>query len=214
LLHWATEMGVDGFRFDLAAELGRDAAPSYAFDARAQLLLDIAAFAAERGVDIVAEPWDLGAYAVGQFPSGWGEWNGRYRDASRRFMKGDTSGASGVSYADAFHGDYRDYADQGGPPQSVNFIDAHDGFTLADLVSYDAKTNAARQWPFGPSDGGNDANDSWDSGGDQTLRRQRFRDFVVWQMFSRGVPMLVAGDEFARTQNGNNNPYNLDAVGT
>ncbi|HEX2689999.1 MAG TPA: hypothetical protein VHN14_25455, partial [Kofleriaceae bacterium] len=95
-----------------------------------------------------------------------------------------------------------------------NFIVAHDGFTLADLVSYGAKTNGSRSWPFGPSDGGSDGNDSWDSGGDQALRRQRFRSFLVWQMFSRGQPMIVAGDELARTQNGNNNPYNLDAPGT
>jgi glycogen operon protein len=214
LRYWTDEMGVDGFRFDEADELGRDAAPAFAFHPRAQLLLDIAAFAQAEGVKVVAEPWDLYSYGVGQFPDGWGEWNGRYRDASRRFLKGDPSGSGGVSYADAFYGDYNDYADQGGPARSINFIVAHDGFTLADLVSYDAKTNAARLWPFGPSDGGSDANDSWASGGDKALRRQRFRNFFVWQLFSRGVPMIVAGDELARTQNGNNNPFNLDTVAT
>jgi glycogen operon protein len=96
----------------------------------------------------------------------------------------------------------------------VNFLVAHDGFTLADLVSYGAKTNAGRSWPFGPSDGGSDSNDSWDSNQDPSLRRQRYRSLLTWQMFSRGVPMIVAGDEFARTQNGNNNPYNVDAPGT
>jgi glycogen operon protein len=214
LRYWATTMGVDGFRFDLAAELGRDAAPSYNFNPNAQLLTDIASLASSNGFDVIAEPWDIGAYGVGQFPSGWGEWNGKYRDASRRFLNGDTSGAGGLTYADVFYGDFNDYNDQGGAMKSVNFLVAHDGFTLADLVSYSAKTNGARSWPFGPSDGGNDSNDSWDSGGDASLRRQRFRNFWVWQMFSRGVPMIVAGDELARTQNGNNNPYNVDAPGT
>ncbi|HET7503111.1 MAG TPA: alpha-amylase family glycosyl hydrolase [Kofleriaceae bacterium] len=214
LAYWAGSMGVDGFRFDLAAELGRDAAPSYNFNPGAQLYKDIASFAAASNVEVVAEPWDIGAYGVGQFPSGWGEWNGKFRDASRRFFNGDLSGASGLTYADGFYGDFNDYNDQGGAAKSVNLLVAHDGFTLADLVSYGAKTNASRQWPFGPSDGGSDGNDSWDSGQDQTLRRQRFRSLLVWQMFSRGVPMLVAGDELARTQNGNNNPYNLDAPGT
>ena len=212
--YWAGQMGADGFRFDLAAELGRDAAPSYGFNPNAQLLRDIASFAGASNLDVVAEPWDIGAYGVGQFPGGWGEWNGKFRDATRRFFNGDLGGAGGLTYADVFYGDFGDYSDQGGPAKSVNFIVAHDGFTLADLVSYGAKTNASRSWPFGPSDGGSDGNDSWDSGQDQTLRRQRFRSLLTWQMFSRGVPMIVAGDEFARTQNGNNNPYNVDAPGT
>jgi glycogen operon protein len=214
LRYWALTMGVDGFRFDLAAELGRDAAPSYNFNAGAQLLTDIASFAGTNNLDVIAEPWDIGAYGVGQFPSGWGEWNGKFRDATRRFFNGDLSGASGLTYADAFYGDFGDYNDQGGAAKSVNFLVAHDGFTLADLVSYGAKTNGARAWPFGPSDGGSDGNDSWDSGGDQALRRQRLRSLLTWQMLSRGVPMIVAGDELARTQNGNNNPYNVDAPGT
>jgi len=215
LRYWAGEMGVDGFRFDLATELGRDSAtssPAYRFNREAQLLVDIEAFARGAGVDVVAEPWDLAAYSVGEFPGGWGEWNGRYRDASRRFLKGDLGGGGGLSYASAFYGDFDHFADQGGPAKTVNLIVAHDGFTLADLVSYDGKTNGSRLWPFGPSDGGADGNDSWGSNGDRTLRRQRWRNFVVWQMFSRGAPMIVAGDELARTQNGNNNTYNLDSV--
>jgi len=214
LSYWAIQMGVDGFRFDLAAELGRDTPPSYTFNPGAQLLRDIASFAGANNLDVIAEPWDLGAYGVGQFPSGWGEWNGKFRDATRRFFRGDVSGADGASYADVFYGDFADYDDQGGPARSVNFLVAHDGFTLADLVSYGGKTNAGRAWPFGPSDGGSDDNASWDSDGDPALRRQRVRSLLTWQMFSRGVPMLVAGDEFARTQNGNNNPYNVDAPGT
>jgi isoamylase len=214
LRYWANQMGVDGFRFDLAAELGRDAAPSYNFNPNAQLLVDIAQLGATSGVDMIAEPWDISAFGVGQFPAGWGEWNGKYRDASRRFFNGDLAGAGGLTYADAFYGSFSDYNDQGGAAKSVNFLVAHDGFTLADLVSYGAKTNGGRAWPFGPSDGGSDSNDSWDSGGDKPLRRQRFRSLLAWQLLSRGVPMIVAGDEFARTQNGNNNPYNVDAPGT
>ena len=213
LTYWTTQMGIDGFRFDLAAALGRDAAPSFNFNPNAQLLVDIAALAASKNIEVIAEPWDIGAFGVGQFPNGWNEWNGKYRDATRRFMIGDTSGANGLTYADAFYGDFNDYNDQGGAAKSVNLLDAHDGFTLADLVSYGTKTNAARAWPFGPSDGGSDSNDSWNSDNDQTLRRQRYRSFLTWQMFSRGVPMIVAGDELARTQNGNNNPYNVDAAG-
>ncbi|HEX7844118.1 MAG TPA: alpha-amylase family glycosyl hydrolase [Kofleriaceae bacterium] len=212
--YWANQMGADGFRFDLGAELGRDAAPSYNFNPGAQLYKDIASLASAGNLDVIAEPWDIGAYGVGQFPGGWGEWNGKFRDATRRFFNGDLSGSNGATYADVFYGDFNDYNDQGGPARSVNFIVAHDGFTLADLVSYGAKTNASRTWPFGPSDGGSDSNDSWDSGGDQALRRQRFRSLLTWQMFSRGVPMIEAGDELARTQNGNNNPYNVDAPGT
>ncbi|MFZ5445696.1 MAG: alpha-amylase family glycosyl hydrolase [Myxococcota bacterium] len=213
LVYFITQMGVDGFRFDLAPVLGRDASPNYAFNPNAALLTDIAALTTTYNVEMVAEAWDLGTYQVGSFPSWWGEWNGRYRDTTRRFLKGDLSGA-GITYADAFNGDYTFFNDQGGASKSVNFVVAHDGFTLADLVSYGAKLNASLAWPFGPSDGGNDNNDSWDSGGNQALRRQRFRNFMVWQVFSRGVPMLVYGDEFARTQNGNNNPYNLDSVAT
>ncbi len=213
LRYWADEMGVDGFRFDLATVLGRDQAPSYNFNRDAQLLHDIAALAAERDVDVIAEAWDIADYNVGQFPAGWGEWNGRYRDASRRFLLGNPP-TSGLTYASAFYGDFDHYADQGGPGATVNFVVAHDGFTLADLVSYSGKTNSARAWPFGPSDGGTDSNDAWDSGGNHALRRQRYRNFVVWQIFSRGVPMIVAGDELARTQNGNNNPYNIDSVAT
>jgi glycogen operon protein len=212
LRYWLTQMGVDGFRFDLAAALGRDAAPAYNFNPNAQLLVDIAALGTANNVDMIAEPWDIGAFGVGEFPNTWGEWNGKYRDATRRFMNGDLSGANGLSYADAFYGSFNDYNNQGGAAKSVNLTTAHDGFTLADLVSYNTKTNAARSWPFGPSDGGSDSNDSWNSDNNQALRRQRYRSFLTWQMFSRGVPMLVAGDELARTQNGNNNSYNVDAV--
>lgn len=213
LAYWAGTMGVDGFRFDLAPVLGRDAAPTYNFNSGASLLSEIAAYGASSNTEMVAEAWDIGTYQVGNFPSGWGEWNGRYRDTIRKFMKGDASG-SGISWSDAFYGDYGFFNDQGGPDRTVNFIAAHDGFTLADIVSYNTKNNTAHAWPFGPSDGGSDSNDSSDWGGDKGLRRQVIRNFIAFQALSRGIPMHVYGDEFGRTQNGNNNPYNVDSVAT
>ncbi|MGZ6142388.1 MAG: alpha-amylase family glycosyl hydrolase, partial [Myxococcales bacterium] len=136
LAHWIADLGVDGFRFDEAAELGRVGPPSRAFDPNAPLLTAIARLAVQTGVKIVAEPWDVSAYEVGQFPPGWGEWNGRFRDAVRRYLKSDPSGSGSVTWADAFYGDYDDFFRAGGPGRTVNFVDAHDGFTLADMVSY------------------------------------------------------------------------------
>ncbi len=225
LAYWADEMGVDGFRFDLAPVLGRDSAPDYIFNPNAQLLLDIASLGNSRNIEMIAEAWDTGAggYQVGNFPAGWGEWNGRYRDQVRRFLKGDgntTGSDSDPKFVQVFNGDYGYFNNNGGPHKSVNFIVAHDGFTLMDLVSYNTKQNTTLTWPFGPSDGGSDNNDSWDSNfygtttSNQMFRRQRLRNFWVVQMFSRGVPMTVYGDEFGRTQNGNNNPYNIDSVAT
>jgi len=214
LKYWITKMGVDGFRFDLAPVLGRDAAPYYNYNPNAQLNKDIAAMSTTYNVEMIAEAWDIGTYAVGTFPSKWGVWNGRYRDSTRGFFKGDLSTGNGITYADAFNGDYNFFNDQGGPQKSVNFIVAHDGFTLTDLVSYNSKQNNGLSWPFGVSDGGSDSNLSWDSNGNQALRRQRVRSLLTWQVFSRGIPMLVYGDEMGRTQNGNNNPYNIDSVAT
>ena len=159
-------------------------------------------------IEVIAEAWDLWGYEVGNFPRGWGEWNGRYRDAVRRFTKGD---ANTADFLNMVNGDYHHFEDNGGPQKSINFVVAHDGFNLADLVSYQTKVND-QPYPFGPSDGGSDDNLSWDSGGDQGLRRQRLRNLWTILMFSRGVPMVVAGDEFGRTQNGNNNPWALDST--
>ena len=216
LRYWSAQMGVDGFRFDLATVLGRMPGEAAADDwgnlkrffGDHPLLSAIADLAEQEHVEVIAEAWDLWGYEVGNFPRGWGEWNGRYRDAVRRFTKGD--GNTG-EFIDMVNGDYHHFADNGGPQKSVNFIVAHDGFNLADLVSYQTKVND-HPAPFGPSDGGSDDNVSWDSGGDQALRRQRLRNLWVILMFSRGVPMVVAGDEMGRTQNGNNNPWALDTL--
>jgi glycogen operon protein len=164
-------------------------------------------------VEVIAEPWDNWNDESGNFPAGWGEWNNDFRDHVRCFLKGD---GHTYQFVSVVNGDYERFNDKGGPQRSINFVTAHDGFTLMDLVSYNAKNNE-EPWPFGVPSGntsGTDNNNSWDSGGDHTLRRQRLRNFWVILLFSRGVPLTSAGDEFARTQNGNNNPYNIDSVGT
>jgi glycogen operon protein len=213
LEYWTREMGIDGFRFDLATVLGREASNGYQFRGGADLLSSIEALAEEEQFITIAEAWDTGGggYQVGNFPRGWAEWNGIFRDAARRFLRGDEGKLR--DFMGVLNGDYAHFADQGGPHKSVNFITAHDGFTLLDLVSYNCKNND-QHWPFGPSDGGTDQNDSWDSCGDRALRRQRMRNFLVVLIFARGVPMIRGGDEFAQTLNGNNNPYKIDSVAT
>jgi glycogen operon protein len=218
LAYWIDEMGIDGFRFDLAPVLGRipnafertNWHEQRRFFRDHPLLERIRDLGRERSVEMIAEAWDLWGYEVGNFPADWGEWNGRYRDGVRKFLRGD---GNVHEFADMVNGDYIHFNDQGGPQRSVDFIVAHDGLTLLDLVSYNSKNNG-QPWPFGPSDGGSDENLSWDSWGDLRLRRQRLRNFWVVLVFSRGIPMSVYGDEFGRTQNGNNNPWSLDSVAT
>ncbi|MFZ5895888.1 MAG: glycogen debranching protein [Myxococcota bacterium] len=213
LEYWACEMGIDGFRFDLATVLGRVGGDDFRFRAGGELLSAIEELAEREGFVAIAEAWDtaMDGYRVGEFPQGWAEWNGVYRDAVRRFVRGDEGQLQ--RFLEVMNGDYRDFADQGGPHKSVNFVTAHDGFTLMDLVSYTQKNND-QSWPFGPCDGGSDHNDSSDWDGDQKLRRQCMRNFMTLLLFARGVPMLRGGDEFAQTINGNNNPYKIDSVAT
>ncbi len=219
LTSWIDVMGIDGFRFDLAPVLGRlpGSQPPGDRQSRKQffndhpLLLAIRDLGLEHDVEMIAEAWDLWGYEVGNFPADWGEWNGHYRDTVRRFIRGQ---GNARDLAEVVNGDFARFADQGGAQRSINLIVAHDGFTLMDLVSYDYKQNAHLTWPFGPSDGGMDDNLSWDHGGEHALRRQQLRNLWTILLFSRGVPMVVWGDEFGRTQNGNNNPWNVDSVAT
>lgn len=218
LEYWIDEMGVDGFRFDLATVLGREYSSSssgWDYNLNAVTTVKIAELGKAKNVEMIAESWDCGnnSYQVGNFPDGWAGWNGYYRDSIRAFV-GNGAERAAISYTDGIYGSL-DYFGVAEP--SVNFVVAHDGFTLADLCSYSGAGNALNgtlQWPFGPSDGGNGDNNSLGTGTEAASNRQRARNYFAMQMFSAGIPMIVYGDEFGRTQNGNNNPYNIDSVAT
>lgn len=218
LEYWIDEMGVDGFRFDLATVLGREYSSSssgWDYNLNAATTVKIAELGKAKNVEMIAESWDCGgnSYQVGNFPDGWAGWNGYYRDSIRAFV-GNGAERAAISYTDGIYGS-RDYF--GAAEPSVNFVVAHDGFTLADLCSYSGAGNALNgtlTWPFGPSDGGNGDNNSLGTGTEPKSNRQRARNYFAMQMFSAGIPMIVYGDEFGRTQNGNNNPYNIDSVAT
>ncbi|MFT7840940.1 alpha-amylase family glycosyl hydrolase [Saccharothrix sp. BKS2] len=213
LRHWALEYRVDGFRFDLASILsrGRDGGPLPDPPLLEALALD--PVLADR--KLIAEAWDAGGlYQVGSFPAygRWMEWNGRYRDALRRFLVAAPGGAGEL--AGGLIGSPDLYAGRG-TGASVNFVTCHDGFTLADLVSYDHKHNEANGED---NRDGHDANESWNCGvegptddpGVLALRQRQARNALALLMVSNGVPMLLAGDEFGRTQRGNNNAYCQD----
>ena len=214
LRYWMVEMHVDGFRFDLASVLDRDESGNLL--ANAPLLERIAEDPILRDVKIIAEAWDAaGAYEVGSFSERrWAEWNGRYRDDVRRFWRGD-DGMLG-SFASRICGSGDIYAKSGkGPEASINFVTCHDGFTLNDLVSYCCKHNEAN----GENNhDGTDANYSqnFDVEGEtadpgiEALRKSEIKNFLLTLLISRGVPMLLGGDEFRRTQGGNNNAYCQD----
>ena len=214
LRYWVVEMHVDGFRFDLASVLGRDETGKLA--ANAPLLERIAEDPILRDVKLIAEAWDAaGAYEVGSFSERrWAEWNGRYRDDVRRFWRGD-AGMLGA-FASRLCGSADIYTASGkGPDSSINFITCHDGFTLNDLVSYADKHNAANG--ENNHDGSN-ANYSANYGvegetgdaGIEAVRKRQIKNFLLTLFVSRGVPMLLGGDEFRRTQGGNNNAYCQD----
>ncbi len=224
LSYWITQMGVDGFRFDLAPVLGREGKGTWNFNPNSATLSEIASLGATHDVEMIAEAWDCqwpGGYRIGKFPQGWGDWNGVYRDVVRKYVggfaaredKSDESVDYHLSIGNAIYGSSDIF---GSYRPSVNMIDAHDGFTLADLSSYSGAGNYWNDklsWPFGPSDGGNgDENHLVDTS--QEACRRTARNYIALQMFTRGIPMIVWGDEFSRTQNGNNNAYNVDSVGT
>ncbi|WP_371797262.1 glycogen debranching protein GlgX [Streptomyces sp. NBC_01718] len=213
LRYWVTEMGVDGFRFDLAAALARS---MHDVDMLSPFLAVIAQDPVLRRVKLIAEPWDVGngGYQVGAFPPLWTEWNDRYRDAVRDFWRGALPDVRDLGYRLTGSSDL--YAWGGRRPYaSVNFITAHDGFTLRDLVSYEQKHNEANG--EGNRDGTSD-NRAWNCGaeggtddpGINALRRRQLRNLLTTLLLSTGVPMLVAGDEMGQTQGGNNNAYCQD----
>jgi isoamylase len=214
LRYWAEEMHVDGFRFDLAPALARE---DNGFRRDAAFFKAIQQDPVLSRLKMVAEPWDigLGGYQLGNFPPGWSEWNGKYRDAVRRFWRGDhgvlpelVTRLAGSSDAFAHNGRH--------PRASVNFVTVHDGFTLNDLVSYNQKHNEANHEH---NRDGADDNLSWDSGAEGptndpdivNLRERQKRNFFATLLLSLGVPLIAAGDEHGRTQHGNNNAYCQDS---
>jgi glycogen operon protein len=213
LRFWITEMHVDGFRFDLASALAREL---HAVDKLGAFFDIIHQDPVISQVKLIAEPWDLGegGYMVGNFPTQWSEWNGKYRDCVRSFWKGDGGVAS--EFATRFCGSSDLYAWSGRRPRaSINFVTCHDGFTLEDLVSYDQKHNAANGED---NRDGADHNISWNCGveGPTTnrkilaLRDRKKRSILATLILSQGVPMLLAGDEAGHSQGGNNNAYCQD----
>ncbi len=213
LRYWVTEMHIDGFRFDLASTLGREdhlvARDSGFFD----IVLQDPVISE---VKLIAEPWDVGegGYMVGGFPMPWSEWNGKYRDCVRRYWKGDSDTLAELAYRITGSPDL--YEHQGKRPYaSINFVTAHDGFTMNDLVSYNEKHNEANGEE---NRDGDNSNNSWNCGAEgetkdaaiNALRRRQRRNFMATLLLSLGVPMINAGDEFGRTQKGNNNTYCQD----
>jgi glycogen operon protein len=211
LRYWVETMHVDGFRFDLASVLGREGGyfrkSASFFDAVSQDPL-------LSRIKLIAEPWDIGGYQVGDFPVDWSEWNGRFRDVMRKFGKGDEGQLKELGYRITGSSDL--YGDDGRSAyNSVNFVTCHDGFTLNDLVSYNGKHNDANL--ENNRDGSND-NNSWNCGFEGEignvdvirLRKQLCKNYMCYLLFSQGTPMLLGGDEFLRTQRGNNNAYCQD----
>ncbi|TFB17951.1 glycogen debranching protein GlgX [Microbacterium sp. 3H14] len=224
LRYWAQEMQIDGFRFDLATAIARDGTHTYTPDH--PLLAAIANDPILADTKLIAEPWDvgLGGWQTGHFPTGWQEWNDRYRDRVRNFWLSDIDYARRASapvgiggFATRLAGSSNTFSEERGPLASVNFITAHDGFTLHDLVSYDVKHNEANGEH---NRDGADMNRAFNHGiegptDDPTIlaaRRKAMRNLLGTLLLSAGVPMLTAGDEVGRTQRGNNNAYAQDSA--
>ena len=212
LRYFVIDCHVDGFRFDLAAALARE---FYDVDRLSTFFDTIHQDPVLSQVKLIAEPWDVGpgGYQVGNFPILWAEWNGLYRDCVRDFWRGECGLAE---FAQRFTGSSDLYQSDGRKPgASINFVTAHDGFTLNDLVSYNEKHNEAN---LEDNRDGTDDNRSWNCGVEgpteeaevNRLRERQMRNFLTTLFLSQGVPMLLGGDELARTQHGNNNAYCQD----
>jgi isoamylase len=213
LRYWVTEMHVDGFRFDLASALAREFSDVNKWSSFFDVLHQDPVLSQ---VKLIAEPWDIGegGYQVGNFPQGWLEWNGKYRDVMRDFWRAKSRNPGEFAWrftgsSDMYRNDWRS------PSASINFITAHDGFTLRDLVSYNEKHNKGNGED---NNDGENNNRSWNCGieghtvkpGVIKLRQKQVRNFLTTLFLSQGIPMLVAGDEFGHTRNGNNNAYCQD----
>jgi glycogen operon protein len=213
LRYWVSDMGLDGFRFDIAPVLGRD---SSGYSSHAPFFAALRSDPVLGYTKLIAEPWDVGpgGYQLGHFPAGWSEWNDRFRDTTRAFWRGDRPLLG--TFAERFAGSsdlFRHHARK--PTASVNYVASHDGFTLADIVSYNDRHNEANL-----EDGtdGHVHNLSWNHGVEgptddpaiAALRRRQMRNFLATVLLAQGVPMLLAGDEMARSQRGNNNTYCQD----
>jgi isoamylase len=213
LRYWVTEMHIDGFRFDLGTILGREAD---GFDQSNGFLVSCLQDPVLSRTKLIAEPWDIGpgGYQVGGFPPGWAEWNDKFRDTARGFWKGDGGQLSEISKRVSASADVFDHRGRK-PWASVNFVTSHDGFTLHDLVSYNDKHNEANGED---NRDGTDNNHSWNHGAEGPtddpdildLRDRQKRNLLATLLLSQGTPMLLAGDEFGRTQQGNNNAYCQD----
>ena len=213
LRYWVNEMRVDGFRFDLAPALARDGTGVNKFHAFFKIIRQDPVLSQ---VKLIAEPWDVGdgGYQIGNFPTPWSEWNGKYRDTVRAYWKGDEGKIGEMAYRLTGSPDLYQHDDRR-PEASINFLTSHDGFTLNDLVSYNEKHNRANG---DDNQDGDNNNLSWNCGAEgptddpkiDNLRRKQRRNFLTTLFLSQGVPMLLGGDEFGRSQNGNNNAYCQD----
>jgi isoamylase len=219
LRYWHEQLGVDGFRFDLATVVANGCARRCYRYQREGVLSRIASELGRpedggAGVDLIAEPWGVvsGSYRLGELPDGFAEWNDRYRDAIRRDLNRlDSEGVTLRELARRVAGSPDLFAGRAlGPAASIDYVTAHDGLTLRDLFSYDRKVND-QPWPWGPSDGGSDSELASRHDGDAARQRRAARTAIALLAMSHGVPMIVGGDEHLRTQRGNNNPYNLDS---
>jgi glycogen operon protein len=213
LHYWVTEMHVDGFRFDLASALGRE---ENGFDAGSGLFDAIRQAPWLADIKLIAEPWDIGpgGYQLGRFPPGWSEWNDRYRDTVRRYWRGDSGMLPELASRITASADFFDHRGRR-PRSTVNFVTAHDGFTLNDLVSYNEKHNEANQEE---NQDGHPENLSFNFGVEGpsdapeivAQREQQMRNFMATLLLSQGTPMILSGDEFGHSQQGNNNAYCQD----
>ena len=214
LRYWHDGLGVDGFRFDLASIVANSCSHGcYQFAPKglpARIAKELPARGSSGGADLIAEPWGLvaGSYQVGGFPEGWSSWNDHYRDAIRQSLNRlDVVPTTPRDLAKRIRGSADLY---GAPSSSLNLLVAHDGMTLHDVFAYDQKSND-QAWPWGPSNGGTDNDLSWSHAGDPARQRAAARAALALSALSAGVPMITGGDERLRTQQGNNNAYNLDS---